>query len=105
MSAEQFFQYSEGKTADEAFIAAVEEAEYDHGHSGYTGTIAEKDRFVMIPTPKCETAKEAMNLAGELMNKSDDRIDDMWGPAGCIECGKGKPSGTWTYLFFGWASA
>ena len=38
----------QGKTAGEAFRSAIEEAQYDHGHAGYSGTIAEKNDYVMI---------------------------------------------------------
>jgi len=110
MSAETFFHFSSGNTAQEAFIAAVEEAEYDHGHSGYTGTIAEKDTFVMIPMPKKRFTKgDAEAYANELIRIHDGRIDDKWGDAGCIDCGqsreKGAVTGEHLFLFFGWASS
>lgn len=96
MGAETFFTESSGKTAKEAFDAAVEQAAYDYGHSGYTGTIAEKDCFVMIKVPE---GKDPREYANKLIDDGDDRVDDKWGAAGCIDLGKGK------YLFFGWASA
>ena len=37
--------------AQSAFQHAVKEAAWDHGHSGYTGTIAEKDSFEMVRVP------------------------------------------------------
>lgn len=46
MGATTFFTYATGKTAKEAFASAQAEARYDHGHSGYTGTIAEKPSFI-----------------------------------------------------------
>ena len=97
MGAETFSITKSGKTAKEAFKFAVEDAEYDHGHSGYTGTIAEKDSFVMIPLPKGEL--DAYSYANKLINESDHRIDDKWGPAGCIQLDKER------FLFFGWASS
>ena len=97
MGAEQFDHAAEGKTAREAFDKAVAEACYSYGHSGYTGTIAEKTEFVMVG--KAATLEEARAIADKLMEDSDPRIDDKWGPAGCIKVGKGS------YLFFGYASS
>lgn len=94
MGAENFTVWADGKTAKDAFDKAVAQAQYDYGHSGYTGSIAEKNEFVMIEVPKGEDPRE---YADELINDSDDRIDDKWGPAGCIDAGDGR------YLFFGWA--
>jgi hypothetical protein len=96
MGAESFSSRSKGKTAKEAFNKAKEEARYDFGHGGYTGTIVEKRSFVMIQTPK---DKNANDYANELMNNNDRRIDDKWGPAGCIHIKDDE------YLFFGWASS
>jgi hypothetical protein len=95
MGAEVFIMKSKGETARQAFDEAVRRAAYDHGHSGYTGTIAEKDSFVMIDMPHGENA---IDYANQLIDDRDDRIDDKWGPAGCIKTGEGE------FLFFGWAS-
>ena len=94
MGACNFYQKAKGKNAQEAFHSAVKAAEWEHGHGGYTGTIAEKHEFVMIRLPKGKTPIE---YAEELIGDDDPRIDDKWGPAGCIDCGDGN------YLFFGWA--
>jgi hypothetical protein len=117
MGGEVFIQASWGKTADEAFKGAVEQAEYNHGHCGYTGTIAEKTSFVMITLPK---HKDPLDLANELIEKDDERIHDKWGPAGCIKIPEdlqksvakkcyttGTPLkvGEKLFLFFGWASS
>jgi hypothetical protein len=96
MGAESFSSRSKGKTAKEAFNKAAKEARYDCGHRGYTGTIAEKENFVMIQTPK---DKNADDYANELMDNNDRRINDKWGPAGCIHIKDDE------YLFFGWASS
>ena len=95
MGATTFCNRQAGSTAQQAFKAAREEALYDHGHSGYSGTIAEKSKFVMISVPEGEIA---MNYAWKLIDEGDARVDDKWGPAGCIDEGDGN------YLFFGWAS-
>jgi hypothetical protein len=83
------------KTASEAFEQAVAEAQWDHGHSGYTGTIAEKHSFVMMPMLEGMGAYES---ADKYLNDNDHRINEKWGPAGCIEDTGGQ------FIFFGWAS-
>jgi hypothetical protein len=95
MGASDFQIKAKGKDAKEAFTNAVLQAEYDHGHAGYTGTIAEKTEFEMIPLPKGVNPEE---YASNLIDEGDPRIDDKWGPAGCFDLGNGE------YLFFGWAS-
>lgn len=111
MGARQFMTTAEGATAKEAFAAAREEAWYDHGHAGYTGTIAEKDGFVTLDVPSLtgateEVAREYVQAA--MSHQSDIRGDmqqlaeavgDKWGPAGHIDLGGGR------HLFFGWASS
>jgi len=96
MGASDFMVRSNGSTAREAFQAAVEDAEYEYGHGGYSGTIAEKDSFKEIPVPK---DVDPVEFANSLMDDDDDRINDKWGPAGCVKIEDGK------YLFFGWASS
>lgn len=96
MGAESFAVRSKGKTSTEAFVEAVHKAQWAHGHGGYSGTIAEKGEHVMIPLPE---GKDAGSYAQELLDEGDVRIDDKWGPAGCIDLGDGE------YLFFGWASS
>lgn len=98
MGAESFMTKAKGKTAKEAFAAAQEQARYDHGHSGYTGTIAEKTKFVVI-VPTTEYEKLPEKFAEKLMDDCDARIDDKWGPAGCVSLGNNE------WLFFGWASS
>ena len=95
MGATTFMTHAKGKTAKEAFLAAREEACYERGHGGYTGTIAEKDRFTMIQVPGDAHPAE---YAGKLIDDRDSRVDDKWGPAGCIQLSKDE------FLFFGWAS-
>lgn len=94
MGSTSFTTYAKGKTAKEAFNAAVKEAKYDYGNSGYTGTIAEKDSFVefdlLTGSPPLQEAR--------ILIMSDPKIRDTWGPAGCFKINEGE------YLFFGWAS-
>jgi len=96
MGADTFITTARGSDARDAFNAAVQEAQYDHGHAGYTGTIAEKHDFTVIPLPY---GREPYEYAEDLIYESDRRIDDKWGPAGCLKLEDGK------YLFFGWASS
>lgn len=83
MGGTTFEHYSWGKTPREAFDAAVEEAAHDHGHGGYTGTIAEKASFVEIPLPD-KWKKDPEGYADFLIEDDDARISAKWGPAGCI---------------------
>lgn len=97
MGASQFVVVGKGKSAVAAFNSRVEKALYEYGHSGYTGTIAEKDRFVIIP---CPSDIDPETYAYQLLKDGDPRISDKWGPAGCIVINKENKE----YLFFGWAS-
>lgn len=90
---------AKGANAKEAFSRAVEDAKYESGHGGYTGTIAEKGSFVMMGTAK--TKKEAYNMAQNFIEEDHPKIADKWGPAGCIAVEEGSGF----YLFFGIASS
>lgn len=95
MGATTFHTIARGPTAKRAFESARNQAQYDYGHSGYTGTIAEKDSFTMIPVPP---GKDVSDFINELFSNCDPRIDGKWGPAGCIYLGDEE------FVFFGWAS-
>ena len=95
MGAEQFITTIEGVSAIRAFELAVANAQYDEGHSGYTGTIAEMTEFVMIEKPAEISASEYAEYC--CMNSPE--IEDKWGPCGCFALGEGN------YMFFGWASS
>jgi len=96
MGANTFTQIGKGASAREAFADARDTAQYEHGHAGYTGTIAEKQSYVMIPLPE---GRDPSDYVEELLDDDDSRICDKWGPAGCIKIKNGE------YLFFGWASS
>lgn len=98
MGAEQFFVKRKGKTAKEAFDEAVADAQYEEGHGGYTGTIAEKNEFKEVFPNEGESAKECAE------RHSDTTFDDKWGPAGCIKL-QSYSDGNHLFLFFGWASS
>lgn len=99
MGAETFYEISSGKTPEEAFIKAVNQALYNHGHSGYTGTIGEKTTFTMAADVPM-FASEANALAESLI---DTTYSDKWGPAGCIQIQTNSDKNS--YFFFGWASS
>mgnify|MGYP001115329748 CR=1 FL=1 len=52
MGADQFTVVEHGKSANDAFRIAVENARWEHGHGGYTGTIAEKDSYHIVVVPE-----------------------------------------------------
>jgi type II secretory pathway pseudopilin PulG len=83
--------------AQQAFDNARLRAQEEYDDTGYTGSILEKRSFTMINVPEGVSRSEYIQ---QLFNDCDPRIDDKWGPAGCVEVG---PHGT-TFLFFGWAS-
>ena len=105
MGADVFFTRATGSDANAAFASEVDDASYESGHGGYTGTIAEKHSFVLIAVPDTFEASQpdvdarARRYAESLIEASDPRVNDKWGPAGCIAV---KPG---TFLFFGWASS
>lgn len=94
MGAERFEVKAKGRTAQSAFNRATKEARYEHGHGGYSGTIAEKTEFTVIEVPKGRDPKDYADSDEALA-----LVEDKWGPAGCIKLGKDE------WLFFGWASS
>lgn len=95
MGAVVFMTMGLGKTAKKAFDDLVYEARYQHGHGGYTGTIAEKNSFVVVEVPDGMTA---FQYAEKLIDDDDRRVCEKWGDAGCIHVKDDE------YLFFGVAS-
>lgn len=90
--------------AEKTFRMAVDQAAYEYGHGGYTGTIAEKRFFVLYAN--CDTLAEAQQTVADFWaneNKKgiDAEIDDKWGPAGAVTF---KKDGKQFLMFFGWAS-
>jgi hypothetical protein len=62
MGATEFCTVGTGTTAAKAFAALKRDAWLDHGHCGYTGTIAEKETFAMVAVDRvaeCYVAKLA----------------------------------------------
>lgn len=107
MGAATFFDKAEGTTVRKAFDSATADARYEHGHGGYSGSLAEKREYVIITPPfifpegtdEKEAFKQVLKYAESLIEDGDERINDKWGPAGCIKYAPDK------YLFFGWASS
>lgn len=98
MGATDFMHIATGATVASAFDAAQTAARYDHGHSGYTGTIAEKSGWVIVSGELPRSRDEAMKIANDMMEDEDSEVNDKWGPAGAIPIVGGE------WLFFGWAS-
>jgi len=90
MGAEVFITRAVGTISSQAFNNAQVEACYEAGNNGYTGTIAEKSEFTMIDCPE---GIDPEVYAWLLIDNEDPRVDDKWGPAGCIDCKNG-------YLYF-----
>ncbi len=81
------------KEAQEAFMGLVAECEYDHGHSGYSGTFAEKTELTILPPPKGRNFWSPEEL------EHHEAGEDKWGPAV-----GGKISDT-EYFVGGWCSS
>ena len=96
MGASEFITRGRGKTAAEAFRAAVEEARYEDGHGGYTGTIAEKHEFKIVTPRAGETPEQTIDRC---LGDDAHFCQDKWGACGAVASGPGE------YIFFGWASS
>jgi hypothetical protein len=108
VGASTFETYGDGTDVHAAFHDAVEQAGWEHGHGGYTGTIAEKTDYVII-TREPMSYDDASRLASDLIHGDDPRVADKWGPAGALPvrqptspAGQQDPDG---WLFFGFASS
>lgn len=83
MGANEFHNLAEGPDVATAFSNAYDQAVHEHGHGGYSGSLAEKrDYVVMVQQPVSQVAAYA--LARQFLEDQDERIDDKWGPAGAI---------------------
>lgn len=83
MGAVDFYTQATGLTPQRAFNDAVEQAQYENGHDGYTGTIAEKGDFVMVRLPT-DYQGTAFDYAEQMIDQDQSPVRDKWGPAGCI---------------------
>ena len=64
----------------EEWKSIVADAEYDYGHSGYSGTFAEK--------PELEIVNEVFESQDDAARFVQDR-DDKWGPATAVRIPEG----------------
>ena len=107
MGAVDFYCEVQGDNAQDAFVQAQADATYSHGHSGYTGTIAEKGSFKLFGCPTHGvTARDVVDaiLLDESENYDNKRLVelgypkdmawditntyfDKWGHALCIKTG------------------
>ena len=119
MGADRFDTRAWGKTAKQAFNRAVKQAQYDHGHSGYTGTIAEKCDFEVFESPiedvyafidaidrYCyDNVCHIDEKYKDIVARAAKVYDDKWGPAVCIPLSERSPDGEQMFIFCGWASS
>jgi hypothetical protein len=98
MGACDFAVRAKGKTAQAAFSQAVQDAQYESGHGGYTGTIAEKHGFILRPA--AANLAEARTRVRAIAESDDPDYNDKWGPAICIPI-----TGTDEFVFCGLASS
>lgn len=108
MGAEFFITKAAGATPREAFERAREKALYDHGHAGYTGTIAEKEEVIEVPLPGNQPLDHGMGrmVAERFRTDTTSPLNDKWGPAGAIELiPDPECEGPRQYLLFGWAAS
>lgn len=103
MGATTFVDYGHGKTAQEAFYNAKDEAEADDwGYedeeedycSSYAGDIRAVNGFREYPKP------DDLNAFIETFY---DEHPDKWGPCGCVCVKEPTKDADGEYAFFGWA--
>jgi len=108
MGADFFEVTVEGMRADTAFKRAVKDATKHYGTRSYTGSIKEKDGFVVLRDSCSGIAsaqKKMQSIIDDYNNNGYDASDDAlcmidkWGPAGAIRINKKS------WLFFGMASS
>jgi len=89
MGAADFAELVRIPNVKEAFATATDNAAHDHGHGGYSGTIAEKSGYAIIDQT-VRTTRAAYAFAQELIDdyERDDAVtaivQDKWGPAAAI---------------------
>jgi hypothetical protein len=93
MNLQPFIQLVAGESPSRAFDIGTHEARLAFGTNGFTGTLADKGDFVIIRCPKhCEPKAYAESL----IDLADERIAEMWSPAGMIQQG---PGAWWCFGF------
>ena len=102
MGAERFDHFQKGTDVKIAFQAATEEAAYEYGHCGYTGSLAEKDCFEMRNNGKALTRKESKAFADKDLDEND---HDKWGPAWALPIRRDDSEEVYCFLFYGYANS
>jgi hypothetical protein len=101
MGAESFYNRKSARTAGEAFDSLQRQALEECGNRGYTGTIAEKCGFEMVPLLADETLNACVERCWE---DAKHFVHDSCNPAACIDCGPDpKQPGLRVFYFFGMA--
>ena len=110
MGADIFYNRTKGTSPREVFQQEREHACYEHGHGGYTGTIAEKDGYTMSRKPKDIDADKWIEMVEDFdeddtsqehyraLKKDFEIYDDKWEDALCVPTDDG-------FIFCGWASS
>lgn len=99
MGANRFDNFHQGTDLSTTFTAAHEQGLYDHGHSGYSGSIAEKGS-VVLRSDKVMTIREAEHFADDDLQEND---HDKWGACWAVKV-KDEKAGE-GFLFYGYASS
>ena len=80
MGATTFITPQEGARVEEAFREAVAAARFEHGHGGYTGTVAAKNDFVIVD--------RTVRWLDEAWAEAEARLErgsfDKYGPCGAL---------------------
>jgi hypothetical protein len=79
-----FFDYIQNPDVKAAFREAVDDARHEHGHGGYSGTIAEKDGYE-IRRREPMSREQASEFADQDQGKND-----TWGPAFAVPVAESK---------------
>ena len=93
MNLQPFIQLVTGQSPDGAFDAGTHAARLAFGNGGFTGTLADKGSYIVIRCPKIYEPKA---YAEYLIDSQDQRIAEMWSPAGLILQG---PGAWWCFGF------
>ena len=102
MGAAEFSEEGFGRDVDEAFVGARDRAQWEHGHAGYSGTIAEKGEVIELDRKafgrlkarrvadlfseaeaagKGPAVRELYKRLGALAAPAMGAYTDKWGPA------------------------
>lgn len=101
MGACNFIQFKAAGTAQHAFDALVAEAEWDHGHDPYNGTIS----TTYLKRGHATVAEEWGEAARDAAIGMADA--DGWGEkreSRAIDCGRTGEAGLHMWAFYGWAA-